>query len=171
MCFLKKQGNNKSIRKKLSNDAYINESGIISLLDVVQDWSFVETCQLCHVLHFVEFRGIHLLQIIFGNMASFTSLHDLYFHFITSLSLDRGWDEAKVFVWDPDEPLLGLFCLSGGIIEGIVVHFFGRLFLVVSVSINVMIELWWIEFFIIYFREKFDEFFPLFPSASLWIKH
>ena len=90
-------------------DTYINESRVISFLDVVQDWSFIEKGQHGHVFHLVKLWWVHLLQVIFWNVAAFASLHDFDFHFISPLSLDGSRDISKVFVWNPNQHILGPF--------------------------------------------------------------
>ena len=109
-------------QETMSEIAYVNESRVISLLDVVEDWGFIEAGQLGHVFHLVKLGWIHLLQIVLWNMAAFASFHDLHFNFVSSLSLDGSWDKSKVVVWDPHQSLLGPFRLGGRVIEGISVH-------------------------------------------------
>ena len=47
-------------------DTYINESRVISFLDVVQDWSFIEKGQHGHVFHLVKFGWFIFCRSSFG---------------------------------------------------------------------------------------------------------
>jgi len=45
----------------------VNETRIVSVLQVMEHRCFIEAGQLGHILHFVEFGRIHLLEVIFSN--------------------------------------------------------------------------------------------------------
>lgn len=44
--------------------SYVDESRVISVLEVVQHRSLIQTGELSHVLHFVELRRVHLLDVV-----------------------------------------------------------------------------------------------------------
>jgi len=47
-----------------SEESYIDELGVVTLLQVVEDRSIVEVSQIGHVLAFLILGRIHLLQLV-----------------------------------------------------------------------------------------------------------
>lgn len=79
---------------------YINQSGIVAILDVVQHGGFIKACQFCHVFDFVEFRWIHFLYVVFKYHVALAGFGELHFHFIATLSFDAGSDESLEKIQD-----------------------------------------------------------------------
>lgn len=84
----------------------------------MEDRGLVEAGEVSHVLLLVELGRVHLLDVVFGDELSLSSVHDLHLDLVAAVLLDGGRDEAVGLVGDPDELLLGPFCLSRGVVEG-----------------------------------------------------
>ena len=50
---------------------YHSDKGGLPVFKIVEDGSLVEAGEFGHVFHLVEFRRIHLLNIVFGNVELF----------------------------------------------------------------------------------------------------
>lgn len=100
---------------------YVNKSRIVTLLHVVEDRRFIEACQFCHILDFVKFGRVHLLNVILIDNHYFARF--LYFdgNFIAVFLLYGCRPEAIYFVRNPDQPFGRPGSLDGGIIEPILV--------------------------------------------------
>ena len=105
-----------------SRSAYVDESGVVSLLDVVEDGGLVEAGQVGHVLDLVELGRVHLLDVVLGDEDALAGLGDVHLDLLAAVLLDGGRDEALVLVGHPHQPLLGPFRLLGGVVDGVAVH-------------------------------------------------
>lgn len=52
------------MQTRASTQTHIDESGVVSLLEVVQDRGLIQAGELRHVLHLAEFGWVHLLNVI-----------------------------------------------------------------------------------------------------------
>ena len=101
---------------------YINESGVVTVLEVMQDGGFVEAGELCHVLDLVKFRWVHLLDIVLSDEHPFTGLSDFHLDLVAALALDSCRHEPLRLVGHPYELLRGPFCLCCRVVETVPVH-------------------------------------------------
>lgn len=62
-------------------EPYVDELGVVTLLQVVEDRSIVEVGQIRHVLAFLILRRVHLLQLVLLE--------------VLGLPLRRGWRREK----------------------------------------------------------------------------
>lgn len=106
-------------KKGESHGTYINQTGIVPILEIVEDAGLVQTSQLGHVLHLVELGRIHLLDVVPGDEGPLTGVLELDLHLVVLLALDAGGDEALVLVRHPHEPFLRPFRLCGRIIVAV----------------------------------------------------
>ena len=98
--------------------SYIDQAGVVSLFDVVEDRGLVEAGEVGHVFLLVKLGRVHLLDVVFGDELALSGVDDLDFDLVAAVLLDGGCHEADALVRDPDELLLGPFCLGGGVVEG-----------------------------------------------------
>lgn len=96
---------------------HIYESGVITILDVVQYAGFVQASQLGHVFDLVELRRVHLLYSILVDQRTLTRLHDLHFDFIATFAFNARGHEALTLVRHPHQPFLRPFRLRRLIVE------------------------------------------------------
>lgn len=101
---------------------HVNQAGIISVFEVVQNTGLVKTGKFSHVLDLVEFRRIHLLDIILGHGGSFAGLLNLDLDLIAPLALNAGGHEALRLVGHPNQSFLGPLRLCGRVIVIVPVH-------------------------------------------------
>lgn len=73
---------------------HVDQSRVVSVLDVVQHRGFIQARQLGHVLHLVELGRIHLLDVVPQDHHPLARLRQLHFHLIAALALDAGSHEA-----------------------------------------------------------------------------
>ena len=59
---------------ELETGTYINESRVVSVFDIVKYGSFIEASEFSHIFDFVEFRWIHLLDIVTGQCQCLATL-------------------------------------------------------------------------------------------------
>ena len=84
----------------------------------MEDRGLVEAGEVGHVFLLVKLGRVHLLDVVFGDELSLSSVDDLDFDLVASVLLDGGRHEAVALVRDPDELFLGPFCLGRGVVEG-----------------------------------------------------
>lgn len=88
----------------------------------MQDRSFIQTGQFCHILNFIKLGRVHLLNIIYGHMHPFPRFRNLNFHFVPMLPFDAGRHKPLGIVGHPHQSLLSPFCLCRRVVEAIAVH-------------------------------------------------
>lgn len=101
---------------------HVNQSGIVPVLEVMQNGGFVQAGELRHVLDLVKFGRIHFLYVVLCDEHTFAGLGDLHLDFVAALALDASGDEALRLVRHPHQLLLRPFRLSGRIVEAVSVH-------------------------------------------------
>ena len=95
---------------------YIDQTGIISVLDVVQDGCLIQTRQICHILHLVELWRVHLLRVRLGDGHLLARLLQLHLHVFAHLLLLTRRDKALLVVRHPYQLFGGPLRLRGGVV-------------------------------------------------------
>lgn len=73
---------------------YIDQPGVVSVLDVVQHGRLVQTGELGHVLDLVEFGRVHLLDVVLEHKDALARFGQLHLDLIATFAFDAGRDES-----------------------------------------------------------------------------
>lgn len=86
-------------KSHVSAQTHVDESRVVSLLEVVQHRGLVQAGELCHVLHLVKFRGVHLLNVILIYLhLRFTKTTQLSDRLSDSDAAGRNMSEVNIFL-------------------------------------------------------------------------
>lgn len=77
-----------------NNVTYIDQAGVVSVLDVVQHGRLVQTGELGHVLDLVEFGRVHLLDVVLEHEDALTGFGQFHLDLIAAFAFDAGRYEA-----------------------------------------------------------------------------